>query len=913
MQVWPDWRQGDDLWPLEVDMVDRATAGRPLDLGQGPLDPDARLEVMHAWGPERTIRAAVLRHVLVDKKQHVHAKGVRIRGIRISGCLDLEGATLRRPLRLDTCYLDGPQPDLDYATVSLLALTGCQLAGFSGDTLTVTKGLSLGGSMFTGPVLLRGAEITGNLDCGAARLNGTDGNGNALIADGLKVGQDMFLHQEFTAAGAIRLVRAGITGNLDCSAARLTGTDGDGNALIADGINVGGDAFLNQQFAAGGAVSLIGAGITGNLDCGSARLYRENREGSVLKADGLKVGGDVFLTQEFSAAGALIFIGADIGGNLDCTGAQLNRANDDQCVLDADMLKVGADVFLDQGFTAAGAIRLLGADIGGNLDCSGAQLNRADPDGNVLVADTLKVGQDFFLSSLPDLEFIAAGGIWLVGADIGGNLECSGAQLNRENTGGNALVADGIHIGGDAFLNQQLTAAGALKQPFTAAGALSLVGADITGNLDCSGACLNRANADSNALIADGLKVGHNVFLRNGFAARGTVRLLGADISDNLDCDSARLYRANADGNALVADGLKVGHNVSFRQEFMAVGAISVKSADVGGSFWLSQRNPADDEIGQVAGYEDRAALDATGAQIGHQLHWLPTEQVTRLVILEDATVGQLQDAWVEANDHKRPNGYWPSAAKGLLRLDGFTYKRIAGDHQAKLGDRLEWVGSQPRPPWRKRVTAATRAPRQAWSESRGRRDDRRARRHRPYGFAPQPYEQLAGFYQQVGQDREARTVALARRRDLRLYGELTPYRRAVNWLLDKTIQYGYQTWRAIVGVAVLYAAILALFWYAQHRAGLIVPVQSIQGLHPKPTAANCTRNYPCFSPVGYAIDTVIPIVNVHQADYWGPNASARFGWFFVYASWAGIVLGWTLATLTVAGYTNLVRNTDAL
>jgi hypothetical protein len=51
----------------------------------------------------------------------------------------------------------------------------------------------------------------------------------------------------------------------------------------------------------------------------------------------------------------------------------------------------------------------------------------------------------------------------------------------------------------------------------------------------------------------------------------------------------------------------------------------------------------------------------------------------------------------------------------------------------------------------------------------------------------------------------------------------------------------------------------------------------------------------------------------VHQADYWGPNASAQFGWFFVCASWAGIVLGWALATLTVAGYTNLVRNTDAL
>jgi hypothetical protein len=301
-------------------------------------------------------------------------------------------------------------------------------------------------------------------------------------------------------------------------------------------------------------------------------------------------------------------------------------------------------------------------------------------------------------------------------------------------------------------------------------------------------------------------------------------------------------------------------------------------------------------------------ALDATGAQIAHQLYWLPTEQVAGLVILEDAAVGQLQDSWIE-----RSNGYWPPAAQGLLRLDGFTYKRIGGEQQAQLDDRLKWIGSQPKPPWRKRVTSAMRAPRQAWSEGRERRDDRRARRQRTYGFAPQPYEQLAKLYQQAGQDREARTVALARRRDLRLYGKLTRYRRTVNWLLDKTIQYGYQTWRAIVGVAVLYAAVLALFWYAQHRAGLIVPVQSIQGLHPKPTAANCTGNYPCFSPVGYAIDTVIPIVNVHQADYWGPNASAQFGWFFVCASWAGIVLGWALATLTVAGYTNLVRNTDAL
>jgi hypothetical protein len=43
----------------------------------------------------------------------------------------------------------------------------------------------------------------------------------------------------------------------------------------------------------------------------------------------------------------------------------------------------------------------------------------------------------------------------------------------------------------------------------------------------------------------------------------------------------------------------------------------------------------------------------------------------------------------------------------------------------------------------------------------------------------------------------------------------------------------------------------------------------------------------------------------------WRPNANASFGWFFVFVSWAGTALGWTLATLIVAGYTGLARRVD--
>ena len=94
-----EWRVGDPLRPLEQEMVEQAAAGEPVDL----LDqPASDFPAMQAWGPERTIRAAVLRHLLVEPDWPVHAKGVRLRGMRISGQLDLEAATLRCPLRLST-------------------------------------------------------------------------------------------------------------------------------------------------------------------------------------------------------------------------------------------------------------------------------------------------------------------------------------------------------------------------------------------------------------------------------------------------------------------------------------------------------------------------------------------------------------------------------------------------------------------------------------------------------------------------------------------------------------------------------------------------------------------------------------------------------------------------------------------
>jgi hypothetical protein len=94
---------------------------------------------------------------------------------------------------------------------------------------------------------------------------------------------------------------------------------------------------------------------------------------------------------------------------------------------------------------------------------------------------------------------------------------------------------------------------------------------------------------------------------------------------------------------------------------------------------------------------------------------------------------------------------------------------------------------------------------------------------------------------------------------------------------------------------------------------GAIVPVpENATGIHPPPSAELCQNNYPCFSPFGYAFDTVVPIINVHQADYWRPDASAVWGDVCAWVSSAGTVVGWLLVTLAVAGYTGLARRVDA-
>ena len=114
-------------------------------------------------------------------------------------------------------------------------------------------------------------------------------------------------------------------------------------------------------------------------------------------------------------------------GQLRMRGAVLTGIDTDADSVFADNLEVESHVFLDDGFTASGAIWLLGARIGGQLIMRGASLEGANAEGNSLIGDNLQVDNDL----QADGDFTAAGAIRLIGARIGRQLSMRGCHPQR--------------------------------------------------------------------------------------------------------------------------------------------------------------------------------------------------------------------------------------------------------------------------------------------------------------------------------------------------------------------------------------------------------------------------------------------------------------------------------------------------
>ena len=314
-----------DLSPLERRLVAAVEIGEVVDLrGTGPAPVDAA--EMDGWGAERAVRAEVVRDILVGRAgSGADPRGLRLRGARVVGTLDLEGVRIEMLLRLTECdftdmvWVRGSQ-------LQLLDLRGSRLRGLNGRELAVQRALLLSRVVVAdGYISLGGARIGAVLACEQARLRNTDGR--ALHATRIQIDGNLLL-DGLTAEGtgeegAVRLLGARVDGRLSARGVRITNRSGP--ALVADNLQVPDTVdFSHGVCAVGagpqGAVRIVGARV-GSISFGGAEL--DNPSGPALAAHYVDVGGTVYLDR-LRARGMVRLSGARIGGRLDAAGAHVD-------------------------------------------------------------------------------------------------------------------------------------------------------------------------------------------------------------------------------------------------------------------------------------------------------------------------------------------------------------------------------------------------------------------------------------------------------------------------------------------------------------------------------------------------------------------------------------------------------------
>ena len=424
------------------------------------------------WGADRVIRAEVIRELLLGAGpgEPGAAPAVRLRGARITGRLDLMGATVSCPLVCEYCFFEEELRFVE-ASTRTVRIVHSRLPGLNGTRMRLDGILNLWACEISGVLRLDQARIAGQLCVREATISRPGGvparqaggpagqaGGPAepavLSADGMAVegGVDA---AGLTVRGPASARVATITGSLDLSRARFT-SPGQ-RALVLSNVVIGGKLDCGG-LAVEGELRMHNARFAATMILAAARL--ENPGGVALSAGGLSIDGGIFLTEHFTAAGEIRMVGARLGANLTLAGASLR--NPGGLALDLNRARIGS---VDgTGVTAAGQLSFAGTRIAGNLDLDGARLEAAG-DRPALAADGASIDGSVTLTRVR-----ARGEISLRAVRVGQRVRLQGAQL--DNPGAVACRLSRAQVAADVF-------AGGL----TAAGELRLAGAAVGGDV----------------------------------------------------------------------------------------------------------------------------------------------------------------------------------------------------------------------------------------------------------------------------------------------------------------------------------------------------------------------------------------------------------------------------------------------
>lgn len=419
-------------------------------------------------------------------------------------------------------------------------------------------------------------------------------------------------------------------------------------------------------------------------------------------------------------------------------------------------------------------------------------------------------------------------------------------------------------------------------------GEVNIIQSRLGGNLECDGATIRAPGGY--ALLAQSLEV-RNVLAR-GAHLRGGINLAGAQLTADLDCAGAIVTRT--EGVAIDAS------------EVEARGSVVLRGARIEGETRLtaSQISGDMDCSGASLDNPDQAALEMSRAVVKGALFLRREARVNGVLALTGASIGTIHD---EAAS-------WPEP--GDLLLNRCRYGAFI-DGPVDAESRLDWLGRQ-KP--------------ERWGED----------------FWPQPYEQLAAVFREMGHGEDSRAVLVVKerlQRQARRARARNPLWRALlavaDGVLGATLAYGRQPLLAFVWLLLFWILGVGVFAYAE-RGGAVMPNSAVVLRAPEWTLCgletsqqrsliatqqtnglaasgqnqlDCFRqrweasSYPAFNPWMYSLDTLLPVLDMGQKTFWRPNPSKPGGAVAIGYFYFQSIIGWALSLLAVAGFSGLVKS----
>ena len=318
---------------------------------------------------------------------------------------------------------------------------------------------------------------------------------------------------------------------------------------------------------------------------------------------------------------------------------------------------------------------------------------------------------------------------------------------------------------------------------FRTSGACNLAGAHVGGRVSFPGASLQPVDDSEGqvAFTADGAQMDSDLSLED-FSCQGRIRLRNARIGGGLT-----VKQDEGGGHCtLAAEGLSVARDVTLDM----AGRVDLNGADITGDLTFHLKRLKGDDSGAAA---DLSAVTA-------DVLTLIGRPTSGFLDLTRASVSLLRDTPQD----------WPDGS--LIVLEGFEYRDIttSGDRKKHDAYRLQWL---------KTGTQWTRG-------AEGQYED--------VGFTPQPYQQLAAYYRNSGDDNQARRVLhrMYSRRTTSLHNWHQPVIKLWNIAQNIFVGYGYAPGLAFAWLVAFALVAAGLFgWVGKVHTGFARQVIMSLGL----------------------------------------------------------------------------------